>query len=99
MDSNPRMIAWSSTWALFGGLVLCKGCVQAKPVSLCGEIITHKPCCKARGEVAEMRGLNSIRSWIFSAGDGRGQDGMSTLQTTGQLRKTNQYGSPVRKAW
>ena len=54
MDSNQRMIAWSSAWALVGGLVACTGCMQAQSVSLCEDVFPHEPCCKAKGGVAQM---------------------------------------------
>lgn len=54
MDSNQRMIAWSSAWALVGGLVVCTGCMRGQSVSLCEDVFPHEPGCKAKGEVAEM---------------------------------------------
>ena len=54
MDSNQRMIAWSSAWALVGGLVVCTGCMRGQAVSLCEDVFPHEPSCKAKGEVARM---------------------------------------------
>lgn len=54
MDSNQRMIAWSSAWALVGGLVVCTGCMRGQSVSLCEDVFPHEPSCRAQGEVAQM---------------------------------------------
>lgn len=51
MDSNQRMIAWSSAWALIGGVVACTGCMQSQTISNAEEPFPHNPNCKAKSEV------------------------------------------------
>lgn len=53
MDSNQRMITWSSAWALVGGQVVCTGCMRGQSMSLNRDVFSHEPSCKAKGEVAE----------------------------------------------
>ena len=54
MDSNQRMIAWSSAWALVGAQVVCAGCMRGQSISLNGDVFPHEPSCKAKGEMAHM---------------------------------------------
>jgi hypothetical protein len=54
MDSNQRIIAWSSAWPLVGGLVVRTGCMRGQSVLLCEDVFPHEPSCEAKGEVAEM---------------------------------------------
>jgi hypothetical protein len=51
MDSNQRMIAWSSAWALVGGLVVCTGCMRSQPIYQCEQAFFHEPGCKAKDTV------------------------------------------------
>lgn len=96
MDSNQRMIAWSSAWALAGGQVVCTGCMRGQSISLNEDVFPHEPGCKAKGAVAETPGLSCIRYWIYSAASRCSKDGLSTPRTTGQLREKNPCGIPVR---
>lgn len=54
MDSNQRMIAWSSAWAMIGGHVVCTGCMRGQAISASEDAFPHEPNCKAKGEVAEL---------------------------------------------
>jgi len=54
MDSNQRMIAWSSAWALVGGQVVCTGCMRGQSISLGEDVFPHEPSCKAKGEVVRL---------------------------------------------
>lgn len=51
MDSNQRMIAWSSAWALVGGLVVCTGCMRSQPISQSEQAFIHEPGCEAKDAV------------------------------------------------
>ncbi|OCX25902.1 hypothetical protein BBI10_00370 [Pseudomonas graminis] len=54
MDCNQPMIAWSSAWALVGGLAVCTGCMRGQSISLSEDVLPHEPSCKAKGQVARM---------------------------------------------
>jgi hypothetical protein len=51
MDSNQRMLIWSSAWALVGGQVVCTGCMQSQSIHSSDETFIHEPGCKARDAV------------------------------------------------
>jgi hypothetical protein len=54
MNSNQRMIYWSSAWALVGGVVVCTGCMRGQSLSNSGESFTHEDNCTAKDEVTVM---------------------------------------------
>lgn len=54
MDSNQRLITWSTAWALVGGLVVCTGCMRSQSVSHCEAAFIHEPGCMAKDDVAEL---------------------------------------------
>lgn len=57
MDRNRCMIAWSSAWALVGGVVACTNCMQSQSISRADQPFPHDPACGVRAEVAS-------RPWV-----------------------------------
>jgi hypothetical protein len=51
MDSNQRMITWSSAWALVEGQVVCTGCMREQPIFQSEQTFIHEPGCTAKDAV------------------------------------------------
>jgi len=54
MDSNQRMITWSSAWALVEGQVVCTGCMRTQTILESDKPFIHEPGCITGGESASM---------------------------------------------
>jgi hypothetical protein len=53
MNTDHRLIAWGSAWALVGGLVVCVVCKRRQPATHADEPFPHAPGCTAVGHVDE----------------------------------------------
>ncbi|CAI8763163.1 transposase [Pseudomonas sp. IT-P100] len=51
MDSNQRMIIWSSAWTLVEGQVVCTGCMREQPIFQSEQTFIHEPRCIAKSAV------------------------------------------------
>jgi hypothetical protein len=47
MDSNQRMVTWSSEWALVEGQVVCTECMRSQSIFESDTPFIHEPTCKA----------------------------------------------------
>ena len=53
MDNDHRMVIWSATWGLVGGMVVCTGCMQGQRLSRSAAPFPHEPACRYKDEVGE----------------------------------------------
>lgn len=53
MNNDQRMVIWSATWALVGGIVVCTGCMQGQRLSQSAAPFLHESACRSRDEVGE----------------------------------------------
>jgi cytochrome c-type biogenesis protein CcmH/NrfF len=54
MNNKQRMMAWSSSWALIGGTLVCTGCMRGQSITDSDRTFAHDSRCKAKDEVTKL---------------------------------------------